>query len=641
MTQVKFPQKVKAKNLWTNVSPGHQNSTHTLLKLQQSAVHNHTAAMLEMGTSLLSQTAEQTRKLTDVETQVLNQTSRLEIQLLENSLSTNKLEKQLMIQINEINKIHDKNGFLEVKMQEMEDRHREELETLREEKSSLQALVSRQSSVIRELEAQLSRATGNSTALQRQQQDLMDNVRKLLSLCPKDGVIACQDLVPVFVRSGFGPSPNAVIWDWRFPSNPHGSLHTSRSQCSELVTLVSSRCNPSVASWPHVYPTSAPRLCGHRKFTLNVWDGTAQVMESPQLLSFRLAVREPKATLLPAILNSPLLHRPAPACCRGRFPDPWLNLSNLMTPVGRLVQIGGKEGTIVRNFKINIRETLSILKRRSAKFPSVNLSQREILVADTQSFTEVAGIISLNEGLPAQALGPATGIKAVCLVEMEVTVSTCSVWPNMRLGHAERESELKLFYLFNASGADPQTFSDICVPVQTAPFIISLVVYVFAVSNMVFVVCLVVPNSTKQADEERKFQDCADLYQAGFQKNGVYTINISPQETKKVYCNMESAGGGWTVVQRREDGSVDFQRTWKEYKMGFGSVTAEHWLGNEFVHILTNQRQFALRVELTDWDGHQAFSQYDSFHIDSEKHNYRAVFRGVLHTWLARSDLCW
>lgn len=41
-----------------------------MAQLQQNAVHNHTAAMLEMGTNLLSQTAEQTRKLTDVETQV-------------------------------------------------------------------------------------------------------------------------------------------------------------------------------------------------------------------------------------------------------------------------------------------------------------------------------------------------------------------------------------------------------------------------------------------------------------------------------------------------------------------------------------------------------------------------------------------
>lgn len=38
--------------------------------LQQSAAHNHTAAMMEMGSSLLNQTAAQTRKLTDVEAQV-------------------------------------------------------------------------------------------------------------------------------------------------------------------------------------------------------------------------------------------------------------------------------------------------------------------------------------------------------------------------------------------------------------------------------------------------------------------------------------------------------------------------------------------------------------------------------------------
>lgn len=78
-------------------------------------------------------------------------------------------------------------SFLEQKMSEMEMRHREALEALTQEKGSLQALVGKQSGVIRELEAQLSRATGNSTALQRQQQEMMDTVHNLLNLCSKDG----------------------------------------------------------------------------------------------------------------------------------------------------------------------------------------------------------------------------------------------------------------------------------------------------------------------------------------------------------------------------------------------------------------------------------------------------------------------
>lgn len=47
-------------------------------------------------------------------------------------------------------------------------------------------------------------------------------------------------------------------------------------------------------------------------------------------------------------------------------------------------------------------------------------------------------------------------------------------------------------------------------------------------------VSAVVPNSTKVADEEKKFRDCADLYQAGFHKNAIYAIQINAQETKKV-----------------------------------------------------------------------------------------------------------
>lgn len=41
-----------------------------MVEMQQNAVQNQTAVMIEIGTNLLSRTAEQTRKLTDVEAQV-------------------------------------------------------------------------------------------------------------------------------------------------------------------------------------------------------------------------------------------------------------------------------------------------------------------------------------------------------------------------------------------------------------------------------------------------------------------------------------------------------------------------------------------------------------------------------------------
>ncbi|KAF1412428.1 Angiopoietin-4, partial [Spheniscus magellanicus] len=320
-----------------------ENSTQWLLKLEsyiqtsmkpemaqlrQTAVQNQTATMLEISSTLLNQSAEQSRKLTDVEAQVLNQTSRIEMQLQENSLSTTKLEKQLLLQTNEIHKLQNRNNILEVRVLEMETKHQAELAGARLEKEKLQRLVSRQSGTIEELEKSLLAASANTSLLQRQQLQLLESVQSLVHL----------------VSQGRGePGPLA-----------------SSSTCARA----------------HAELPSPERGDTH-----------------------------------------PAAH-----------PEPAL----------------------------------------------------------------IALLCSLSRLFPLQA-----------------------------------------------------------------------------------------------------------------------------------YCDMETDRGGWTVIQLRANGSLSFQRSWREYKQGFGDAAGEYWLGNEAVHLLTSQAPYALRVELRDWEGGQVYAHYRKFQLGSERQLYR------------------
>ncbi|XP_028285452.1 angiopoietin-4 [Parambassis ranga] len=298
--------------------------------IQSHVVHNQTAAMLAIGTNLLSHTAEQTRKLNVVEAKVLNQTSRIEIQLLENSLSTNKLEKELLLQTSEISRLRDKNSRLESKVQMLESQQKGELEDMKEEKNRLQSVIRTQMAAIESLEKQLRVASSNSTALQRQQAQLMESVHTLINM----------------VATTTGSPPSSQMW-----------------------------------------------------------------------------------------------------------------------------------------------------------------------------------------------------------------------------------------------------------------------------------------------------RDCADAYKAGHSVSGLYHIYINSTDPVKVYCDMETGGGGWTVFQRRFNGSVDFQRGWMEYRKGFGDVLGEHWLGNEALHLLTSQSLYSLRVELRDWEGNSAHYQYDRFMLTNERQRYRLYLRGYSGTAGQQSSL--
>ncbi|KAJ8033714.1 Fibrinogen-like protein A [Holothuria leucospilota] len=82
-------------------------------------------------------------------------------------------------------------------------------------------------------------------------------------------------------------------------------------------------------------------------------------------------------------------------------------------------------------------------------------------------------------------------------------------------------------------------------------------------------------------------------------------------------------GGGWTVFQRRVDGSVDFHVYWDDYKNGFGSPDHELWMGNEKLYSLTNQKRYQLRIDFVNEYGAPYYAKYDFFRINNEVNNYR------------------
>ncbi|XP_035664259.1 angiopoietin-related protein 2-like isoform X2 [Branchiostoma floridae] len=107
----------------------------------------------------------------------------------------------------------------------------------------------------------------------------------------------------------------------------------------------------------------------------------------------------------------------------------------------------------------------------------------------------------------------------------------------------------------------------------------------------------------------------------------------TPQTTPEVTtAAAPPTGGNWTVIQRRQDGSVPFNRTWEEYRLGFGNTSGEYWLGNENIHLLTSQKDYTLRVDLMDWGGNSSYTEYSFFRVSNESDQYRLHISGYSGT---------
>ncbi|NWH80360.1 FIBG protein, partial [Piaya cayana] len=141
------------------------------------------------------------------------------------------------------------------------------------------------------------------------------------------------------------------------------------------------------------------------------------------------------------------------------------------------------------------------------------------------------------------------------------------------------------------------------------------------------------PCSDTAEIQETTGRDCQDIANKGARKSGLYFIK--PQKAKQsflVYCEIDSYGNGWTVLQRRLDGSEDFKKNWIQYKEGFGHLspddTTEFWLGNEKIHLITTQSTlpYTLRIELEDWSGKKGTADYAVFKVGSEQDKYRLTY---------------
>ena len=89
---------------------------------------------------------------------------------------------------------------------------------------------------------------------------------------------------------------------------------------------------------------------------------------------------------------------------------------------------------------------------------------------------------------------------------------------------------------------------------------------------------------------------------------------------------METDGGGWTVFQRRQDGSEKFFRTWPEYVAGFGDLNGEFWLGLEAIHRLAptqlDRSVTTLQVNLQDSQGNPGNATFKTFGLLNSNHRY-------------------
>ncbi|XP_022208162.2 angiopoietin-related protein 7-like [Drosophila obscura] len=115
--------------------------------------------------------------------------------------------------------------------------------------------------------------------------------------------------------------------------------------------------------------------------------------------------------------------------------------------------------------------------------------------------------------------------------------------------------------------------------------------------------------------------------------NDIRTIRVSGIDPFEAPYESNSAGSDWIVIQRRVKMDVSFDRSWKEYKNGFGSLRGDFFLGLEKIYRLTKSSPQQLYIQ-----NGQKHVKFDHFRIRSELNGYRLKSIGAAY-WHDAMDI--
>lgn len=121
---------------------------------------------------------------------------------------------------------------------------------------------------------------------------------------------------------------------------------------------------------------------------------------------------------------------------------------------------------------------------------------------------------------------------------------------------------------------------------------------------------------------KESIQDCGDLLRSkhNLLMDGIAGIHEFQFDGAPNSTQVECDKDGWTVIQSRGqfgNRNAYFYRRWNSYVDGFGVPGAEYWMGLDNMFFLARQKNYELRVTLTDANGEKGVGIWHSFILDN------------------------